>query len=1577
MYITVIDDLLDDKLDRIFIEINKMNLLQLIRNSSKEFKLPSFYDKINSLIDNIIDSVRNDPSIQDIQLKLVEKIIGKYIVIYINILLGLYIINLNDILHMNMNSYIREIIELSKIHSSMKSNYINLYSNENIAISIRNFQMVTNIIFLLNNSQDLIQKEYSKDPTRFEETFSFLGKELSLDFVINNMVGLSLDVFHTIIKTVIFTNIYLKYDKNDIAKVVINLEEKEAEYKYINVISTRKSIIDYKTLYMFLTNFDDYQIEEIYDLLVDSSTVVESNFLFSKENMQNDSKIREMFKKQLILPIVEDFMRIHKYTESSKIEEKKEKDSSKLKNIISSITNIVDIYSNDIDENKKNIKNINSKFYDSLLTRKAIINNEFDEAYIIDKIYKIGSTSLISNPIYSAFFNYRKYPYINFKNLSKDGFVFNYDEITLDVPRYSNFEYFDKLPKDSPLQTRVIHSNKSNIVGIFIPSLPLECIYVSNCINSKSISNNGLIAAQKYLRFISNNKGVFKPLYWLFDLKNDKYIFDSDRTVDINNNNNIKKFLLAIYDNLCDITSKKINEQFIPGLHFHDYIEIVKKLQHKLIDILQYDTYFFDLMKKIYYKLPIKIEEQYDTHEDLIKGFDKNRIILPEYKTDKQIKQIENTGFYYNVVCHHFIKIDKINRLKKNNINQFNEDFYEFYKQYAEINQNGTIICKSCGSLLDIKQYVTIYSPNEVSFNLSLSKTLEQMDEYSKYSNTIKTMKLKIEKISNIIGFNYLSGTTEMVVFRRETIVKYIIDMLFIMNVKYRKNSIAERKEFFQQLFDKYRTSPEYNQLYLFEIDNNIFFYSKNDTDKYKIYKINNITVFIILGIIMELNENQIVNLPFDKIFNIHVYNNKFKDVLFDDLMIKKNEKDYVPITEFPVLCYLLFYISGLISRNNQWIDYNLGEIKKVPVNVIFMKQIIHTFVNLINIILEASQDTHYLFNISCVKIFGQLNHIYCNKSIIDQIVLYTNKYLGYDESTKQYSYNVIKLNYYKLTDMTMNFDDDPDFYNYNDYYLIRKCHKLKHHFIDSELKRLIKINKVNSLTNCPTGLYHKWDIKFNCKLCSQNLDELLKTDYNNNTDINHAVLMRLYDLLTNYYCIDGKPHILDGDICRKCNNMIKNGYIVESNFGDEQKESIYKKFIELQTIRNIKLVETEIAKKPKEHIDYYNKYNQYYYSEFIADFIKKCDNIVGINNDINNTGTYVTNNLFIILNEYLGDMLKKEVVISEHSNKVKFLYDEHYEKSVIAVTDTKHNIIMYYDAITLLYLGYKDKKYVDLNVFGRFNFLKIKMSLENKLYFLGFNNRFVEMKNEILEEKVRDIIYNRFNNLKMIIDEFVVLINLLKSIKHSGSYIDEKLHIIANKYKSTLSKNIDESIFTDWFDFKTLINFKIDLSKIRIEIFDYSGRKFIDVDDIIKLNMIDSKLVFYFIDALNKLLERNKKNIFIQNNFVYLLNDFIEYIYTKDFNNFYGSKYMIDELQYEHILFSESSEIDINEGFIVNVNEIELDEELTDADYEIIKNNIMDDKEREDALDIDVDPEDMNIDDYYEQEDHMIVYED
>src|SRR5690606_208646 len=140
-----------------------------------------------------------------------------------------------------------------------------------------------------------------------------------------------------------------------------------------------------------------------------------------------------------------------------------------------------------------------------------------------------------------------------------------------------------------------------------------------------------------------------------------------------------------------------------------------------------------------------------------------------------------------------------------------------------------------------------------ITNNIAMEVSIENIPEYEKYRASVRNIEKLVERIASIANINSLVGSSITIKSRIKRIVKDAIDLILIHNYNL-KNIYKERSE----KISSYGLSKELSNLFVFELDNNIFVYSSKDKDYYKPIKKNNILMYIILFMMLELSDSQL-----------------------------------------------------------------------------------------------------------------------------------------------------------------------------------------------------------------------------------------------------------------------------------------------------------------------------------------------------------------------------------------------------------------------------------------------------------------------------------------------------------------------------------------------------------------------------------------------------------------------------------------------------------------------------------------------------------------------------------------------
>lgn len=1511
MYINKVDKLIDIIIDDFYNYIIKKNkIFSKIINESNFVK---YQLEINKILSNYVNNI-NTEQIKNIVtgdnnfLKIIS-IIKRYLAYYLFLTIGFNQSSKKD-------TFVNNIIEFTKNQGTFNYKIDNFFNSENNSILIKFHQIVKNSVTILELDSSKLQIVKKKD--EYKDAINFLN-DLGEDFVIKNF---KLDNIksadknlqgHNIIKTLIVNNLYIKKEKKDVYDILFSIEKQKGEYTIIDIIVPRDFYIDYSAVEDILSH-DEKRTglsSEIFNYIQENESILK------KQKKTMDSKFSDLIKNKIVVPVVDDFLLYHKETEKyeniSVNNEPKKKEDTKIKYIVNKIDSVSEYYSDKIMENNELKKNIEKYFYIPLSNRKAILINNTEDIKIINKIINQGKKSS-NNEYFNDLLKYREYSYQNFKNFKNYGFSYNSNK-TDTIVRFTSFE--NKRKVNENIQTRVAtKDNNINVVGLLIPdkSQEIECLKIGNIKNIRTINknkDNGYSLTLSYLKkILPKNIKSNIPMYWKFDSSKDKAPMDYYQEVKKNNNQNIQITVSKLYDDLIYFIYSSILEEYEKKKSVDLYTgkKIIEKYEKMFFKLKNNKEINNLLNKKLYYENSTKTEKKYDKRDDYYSGLFEDTISLPYYEDnknddynkiivehdyiiededEKEITDAEKVG----AICQHFLSWDNLNALRKKNPNKYSYLLYEFINQYVLENNEGDYVCKSCSTQLNIKKFISggYYDKSSdkfTTYTMPLIVYLEEIPEYEKYRITIRNLDKLVEKISSISNIPYYIGSKSSVKTRRRPIVKNIIDILLKHN-KILNKYYKQRQE---RIEKQYGISKNLSNLFVFELDNSIFMYSSKDKDYYKPIKQNNILIYTLFMIIIELNESQILFMNGDKTCNFYWFE-KYGHYYFDNLKIIINDKgDIKPIKNYPILCYILFYTSCLITKYKLWFfeskDNTLSKKKLIP---LINRAIINTFVDIANSLLEVNnkEKKDFLYTLMSNRFFLSLNTTFKNRDLLKKLrKIDENKISTIIHKRK---YTTDKISTILLPDKFKNQKLKIKKYNVNEY--VR--------YQSSDIREeFITIIKYNNLTNCLDGKFHKWFVKdktLYCDRCGRNIDSI--TESNNEQKIikDNLQIIRLKKLAQKF-CSSGEIHKFiydlkkDKNICVRCDydstkNLTFNELQTLEKKIKSKQESVFKNIksinFNIKTFTNIEVIKKELKKGGLDNI--------------LHKFIDIIQSNIGQNIILDNNKISLEKDTYIINHTPKGQLLDNPITITDSS---KIIYKKNhvfFKKDVLYYTNLRNaKTDVFYDASTHVLLGYKEinKEYIIIKDSTRY--LKIQDSIINRIKLLGYTNKYIPIQKKIkkIKEKYSDktiqdigkeIVSNisrmRILILKKIITDFQRYIyRIIYNYEEiEQKYDDENIRDnFMKKYYKKLTKirikneNGKNKIFNEWENInKGVFHFLSDDEKININIED----KTISTEELIRIDDQGNIILYYIIQELIKMLNYNPSK-FIRANIVYFMLD-------------------------------------------------------------------------------------------------------
>ena len=1570
MYINKIDKLIDLTLDNFY------NILSNKKNNFEKILKDNNFVKNQKLINSILIEFQktiDEKKIREIvnnknNINRILQILKRYISFYLFLTIGFFYGGKKEL-------FINNTIEFTKNQSGFDFKVNDFFNSENNSLVIRYYDYITQIKELIVMDQSRLKSIVKDD--RYIQTIKFLN-EIGQDFITKNFILTNLkndknQQAHNIIKTIIFNELYVNNEKKEVYRILSEAENQEGTFTFIDIVMPTENYIDYQAIENIL-NEDEISkgIESIiYSMLkaqYDDSKLIN----FNKEN-----KIQKLLKHKIVVPIVDDFLLYHKDTETyekniqsqTPIKTYKKKENTRLKYIIKKIEQAIE--SNNTD-NKTNI------YYQPLSDRNAVLKNNNEDLKIISKLENYLGKHMISTHEYAQdLLNYRVYPYHSFNKMSKEGFTLKVNS-TINAIRYVNID--KKINNNTYIQYRVANELLPvNIVGLLVPHAikKLQCLKIKDIEDIKSLSTdnkkikNGYYSTLKFLQHkIQNNKDFKKAIYWLFDTKTDKVKMETYEKFDASNNDEIIKTMISeFYDDIQAIVKGLVIQKIdqLKNFSIDKAYQILNKIEQKYIPLDKDNQAFVDLEKHIIYKKSLKEENKYDKKDDDFPGLFGDVRKLPEYKIknknkiqylvvdtkhdDKNI--IDENQTYTQIeqktVCQHFITWDKINSMRKKNPSEFNQKLFEFIQQYLIESFNGKYICKSCSTELEIYKYVTdgVYDRSTgsfVSFTSTLDTRLEEIPKYEKYRQVIINLDKIIERLGSAMNLSYYTGSTNSAKSIRRRLVKQTIDFVLLHN-QTMKTKFKNRK---QNLGRLYSISEDLTRLFIFDLENSIYVFTSEEKDYYKSFKQNNILSYMIISMIVELNESQINQMIGDnKICNYYFYKKIGVD-LFDKIkIITNNKKDTKNISNYNTLCYVIYFISCIVLKYNMW-NTNEEKIKekKGKINRLTQKIVVHTITDILNSLLEiySYQDKDYQYEIFGNKFLFKLQKLFSDDSITDRLNDKVNSKIVSVGDKKKFSN--IKIDTIKLSGIYKY--QQPQDYKF-------KIPTANRFYVPVKKTQLPQFNFINNLSNSKNGEFYNW-IPNKGSYYSKEFDQKAST-------IKYNVLESL-NLINEY-----KTNQIKKITKLKCSKDNFEYVLKNNNLSCDPKHldnsnnivKIYKLFIEEQEqkfIKEQKLIEdikTNLNDKHKEYKTAHTELKDLYpkNTNYIENFINKLELIIGKDTNINNLNIFLKERTYIINHDQYGNDTKN-IILKDKNITIK---KEHgfFKRDVLYYTNyEKGRLDIYYDLQTRLILGFKEqnkdyvlvdaKKYIKINysvteMINLFGYDSINLEIRNKIKELQKEFYLVDNKEKeklIIDTIVSNILRNKTIRIKKLIKNLQRNIYRIKFDYKDKSLFDNQENIDPlDRYRSILTtmeirdKNKKNRVFKKSEQILNTIYFKpINSEKINIDI----TNKFINAPDLNIFDKSGNLLLFYMLTELTKLLDYNDNKFNKKNIAFMLINIFIE-----SFNN-YNVEFLLEKhdlKRFTYMLELGDYATNITESVIIKETDEETDEEKERYDAE------------------------------------------
>ena len=1618
MYINKIDDLIDKIIDDFghrLLHDNKM-----FKKMLKDENFVKYQMEVNKLLkeysSNIdIDDIKERVTNPNDQHKIIQ-ILLRYIAYYLFLATGYFYTGKRD-------TYMNNVIEFSRNQPSFNFRINNFFNSENNSNLITYYDIVKNTVLILSLPPSKLAIAARK--AEMKPTIEFLngyGQEYVVNnFKLENVGGDRNNQCHNIIKTLILNELYLKQEKSDMYAIIDTAEKKDGVYTYINIVLPRMLQVDYAMIEKGMSEEDvkNRYAMEVYNFLQEDQQEQLSN---TKVGL--DEKILKLINKKLIIPISEDYLMYHKDTERYEkivpgdVVRSKKKEDTKIRYIINKVGTVSEYFSERAKNDPALKRNIEKLFYVPLFNQKAVLMNEFEEVSIISKFINQGSRSTENNEQFNDLIAIRRYPYLNFKDFSRPGISLKLNK-TINVIRSVALEK-DNLRRSDRVPMRIGSDEQIlNIVGIAIPGKhDVMCTRNNRLMDvlktkysvKKSLTNGYEASVHELLRNIFRGKSG-STKYWMFNPKDDKIKMDNYVQVSkMSSNDSIKLMLGTLHDDLLRGTHSYIKKELskVKEIAIADALEMVEKIEKKLfmipVDSKQYKT----IRRMIFFDKYIHSEDEYDKEEDIFYGMFGNVTKLPsappakkvhtptikirQKYVDDDIKAVETEAQKAGALCQHHMTWDMIHRIKRANYSRFTELLYEFIQQYVIESHDHDFVCKSCGTLINIKKYVPdgMYDNNTqkfVTLNMPMEVQLEDLPEYAKYRSSIRNIEKLVERICSVTNLTYYVGSSVSVKMRRKSIVKQVVDMLLIHN--------RIMLSYYRQRSERVKTEYGINQssLFIFELEDSIFVYSSKEKDYYKDIKYNNIVAYTALMVVMELNRSQILYIKGDKGCNYFLFS-KFGHMLFDGLKVRINSKgDTKPVTEYPVLCYTLFMMGCFIAKYNIWHFNSDKEHSKQARRILIQKAFVHTVIDILNSLLEiegANKEKHYQYEMFQTKFHYKLTNLLENGKLLDSLKAADERKLVTIGNKKRYIITKVKgipmTKPYEYAEQEKQME-------------FEKC-PMRRFYVPKRPHVPIRYTKINNLTTSPSGEFYDWVPKNGTLIDSKSgiRIEDVKINSSDTTAAVNNYKLYLMKKLAEKYCLDGKIHNyvynqkLEMNQCRRCKfkstsdltnqqllqfeKVVSNNQMVQKQKALKAQQVIDNKYRAWQnrTGETIKQLKSQYAYTKDAKTDYF---------AFVDKFVDKLRHIIGT--DTSSSKLSLLHNLYIINHDHNGNLLGKNIYLSEKDGKIKFKENHSFFKTdVIYYTNLKQGKIdVYYDAITHVLLGYKESHRDFVANTGMRRYIKIRYSLRERIKMIGYPSKYINLQQMItkitslygtnpdrtIKRIIADISRERIIHLKRVISDLQKSIHQIKyGYNHKINRDEDAPADILDEYRKKITKirlkdeKGQHKAFKRWNDVASGVYFyNLENRTVNID----ADAEYISTNDVSKYDYHGNLILFYIIDQLDRIVSYNPSKfnqINVVNMIITLLNhNYEQYsdeelFHSIEMKRFYyrlkSFGFVYDIEQKGHGLESTT------EGFYGEYKDA--DDKPTDEEIE----DRIDMIETEQALDVShVDPEDANDD--------------
>lgn len=1104
MYITVYDELLVESLGALRRELEALERGETAGEGGKPGERPGLFGlepgPLNEALTALVERVAAAALPADLP-EALRDVFVKYYFVYCFLVYGHVLGSRSELQY--------RLLAVAKLNFELQLPTRRFFTSEFTHQVFESFDVLQQTKYILSLEDVARNAELEAHYTRYRRTVDFLN-EVGLEVISSAFVGR--EAHHNIILFIIVKLLYERQDKADVIVHNNRAQVEQLEFRYIYVTSSSSAEVGVQDLAEILES--EEQAVDFYEMLFREER---PRHLFSA-----DARLNTLFRKKLLYPITEDFMRYHVLQDARADQE--------TTRVAAAVQPLNDVRFADPDEPLPD-----ELFFPPLLHRRAVPYNEYEELQLVQKYLRMDRSKFV-DPLFHDLFAYRQYAYHGFQRPRLPGFTLLAQQTTTAL-RHSNFEFAARHGA-APPDCRTV-AGAAHVVGVAVLPRPtyVHSAQVQHFLSAAELDRNPFIGLMRYVAS-SFKHPHSTPIYYLYSPLHSLKVSPAAR-----NANHFKSLLNELFALIERLTYQYTYSLLMDDAPPYLNLAVLEYCAEQLV--LEDPVLYNQLLYAIHYRLLPMVEPRTDEMEVTSFGFNAQKVPLPTYDPaararSRVVSLVEQAALEevpLRAICYHHSVLAQVFR-HRNQI-RFAELLNQFVDDYADL--ASAAACRSCGELLPLQRYVTSEFEDLV-VRTAIEIPLFEVREYAKYAKTIKNMDALFEKLGMVLGYATFVGPGSMQ--KRHNAIKQIIDLANDQYARLKKETAAERQRLLRGFHERFGTAAEFTQLYLFAVDNELFSFSRKDIDKFKLLKYNNLICHFIVHVLTNLNRNQLLYLAFDRLFNLRIFLLKFQP-LFEGMRVYTSATALRPIQEFPVLCYLLFYLAAMVAKARKYHAFHAFAGK---VDVLLLKQIIHTSVTLLNSLIyreaaggaaggaagaqgQERPDAIEVKNFK-VRYFQQLRTLFADRGILDAILQLLEGQMAVQGD--RVVYKVPDLQLFALDGSGPgDYDLQTDLHS-----PLRLPQKLSYPRLP-HLQTSAAVPPPDSCLNICRGRgptpfhhHHAMGADFRCRHCGLALDALAGEP--REACLEHFLFKEI-ELKRQIHCADGRLHSFLNGVCMKC----------------------------------------------------------------------------------------------------------------------------------------------------------------------------------------------------------------------------------------------------------------------------------------------------------------------------------------------------------------------------------------------------------------------------------------------------------